>query len=43
MNRKKPLTIFLEWVAEDNRLPLVEAKRILRIIIIKIAQWKAQQ
>lgn len=37
----KTLALLLDRLAEDNRLPLEEAKRILRIILLKIDQWKA--
>ncbi|OLN31738.1 hypothetical protein [Desulfosporosinus metallidurans] len=40
---KNTLTLLLDRIAEDNRLPLEEAKRILRIILFKIDQWKGRK
>jgi hypothetical protein len=40
---KKTLSLLLERIADDNRLPIAEAKRLLRIILFKIDQWRAQK
>lgn len=40
MSKKSSLSSLLELIAHDNSLPILQAKRLLRIIHRKIFRWK---